>query len=77
MDWTFDPPTKEQLVEELTAQLSRLSDITPEMLNEKLLTPYELGPFKFDTAGELFNFSLIHEAIHHGTISSQLKIFTQ
>lgn len=75
-DWTFAPPSKEVLVEMLTAQLSRLSELTPEMLEDKLLTPYAMGPFQFHTAGELFNFALIHEAIHLGTISSQLKVLS-
>ncbi|MFX3633998.1 MAG: DinB family protein [Candidatus Pristimantibacillus sp.] len=74
LDWTFAPPSKEELVEMLTAQLSRLSELTPEMLGVKLSTPYAMGPFQFNTAGELFNFALIHEAIHLGTISSQLKV---
>ncbi|MGG3505214.1 DinB family protein [Paenibacillus lautus] len=73
-DWTFTPPSKEELVALLTTQLSRLSELTPEMLGEKLSNPYALGPFQFNTAGELFNFALIHEAIHLGTISSQLKV---
>lgn len=77
LDWTFAPPSKEELVEMLTAQLSRLSELTPEMLGEKLSTPYALGPFQFNTAGELFNFALIHEAIHLGTISSQLKVLSR
>ncbi|XEC94029.1 DinB family protein [Paenibacillus tarimensis] len=77
MDWAFAPPSKEELVEMLTAQFSRLSELTPEMLDEKLSTPYSLGPFQFNTAGELFNFALIHEAIHLGTISSQLKVLSR
>jgi hypothetical protein len=76
LDWTFAPPSKEELVEILTVQLSLLSELTPEMLGEKLSTPYALGPFQFNTAGELFNFALIHEAIHFGTISSQLKVLS-
>ncbi|WP_159888563.1 DinB family protein [Paenibacillus puerhi] len=73
-DWTFAPPSQKELIEMLTAQLSRLSELTPEILGEKLSTPYAMGPFQFSTAGELINFALIHEAIHLGTISSQLKV---
>lgn len=58
----------------LKAQLSRLSELTPELLEKELSTPYAFGPFEFNTAGELFNFALIHESIHLGTISSQLKV---
>lgn len=74
LDWTFAPPSKEELVEMLTAQLSRLSELTPEMLGEKLSTPFALGPFQFNAPGELLNFLLIHEAFHLATISSQLKV---
>jgi hypothetical protein len=76
-DWTIAPPSKEELLQLLTAQLSHLSKLTPEMLNDMLKTPFVMGPFQFDTAGELFNFALIHEAIHRGTISSQLKVLSR
>ncbi|QHW29619.1 DinB family protein [Paenibacillus rhizovicinus] len=72
-DWTMAPPSKEELIQMLVEQLSDLSERTPEMLNEKLQPTYEFGPFRFNNAGELFNFALIHEAIHLGVISSQLK----
>ncbi|MDO3678892.1 DinB family protein [Paenibacillus ehimensis] len=72
-DWTATPPSKDELLQWLTTQLSRLAELTPEMLDNALETPFVLGPFQFDTSGELFNFALIHEAIHLGTISSQLK----
>ncbi len=77
LDWTFGPPSKEELVEMLTEQLSRISDLTPEMLGEKLSAPFSLGPFQFSTPGELLNFTLIHEAFHLGTISSQLKVMSR
>jgi hypothetical protein len=73
-DWTVAPPPKEELVELLTAQLSLLSELAPEIMGKELSAPHALGPFQFSLAGELFNFALIHEAIHLGTISSQLKV---
>lgn len=72
-EWTITPPSKEELTERLMAQLSRLSELTPEMLDMTLQSPYIMGPFQFITSGELFNFALMHEAIHLGIISSQLK----
>ncbi|RIX48658.1 DinB family protein [Paenibacillus nanensis] len=72
-DWTMAPPAKQELIEQLSAQLSRLSELKPEMLDMKLQSPFLLGPFQFPTSGELFNFALMHEAIHLGIISSQLK----
>ncbi|NIK70369.1 DinB family protein [Paenibacillus sp. BK720] len=77
LDWTMVPPSTEELAELLTAQFSRLSELTPEMLEKKLSAPYVFGPFQFDTAGELFNFALIHEAIHLGTISGQLQVLSR
>lgn len=64
---------QEELLEQLTAQLSRLSEISPGMLEARLASPYVMGPFRFETAGELFNFALMHESIHLGVITSQLK----
>ena len=72
-EWTTTPPSKEELTERLMAQLSRLSELTPDMLDLKLQSPYIMGPFQFVTSGELFNFALMHEAIHLGVISGQLK----
>ena len=76
LNWTIAPPSKEELVEMVTAQITRLSALTPEMLGEKLSTPFALGPFQFNTSGELLNFILIHEAHHLGTVSSQLKVLS-
>ncbi|OXM85673.1 DinB family protein [Paenibacillus rigui] len=72
-EWTVVPPSKEELTEMLMAQLSRLSELTPEMLDMNLQSPFIMGPFQFLSSGELFNFALMHEAIHLGIISSQLK----
>lgn len=73
-DWTSAPPSKEELLGLLTEQLARLSELTPDMLEEKLGSPLVMGPFQFHTAGEVFNFALMHEAIHLGMISSLLKV---
>jgi len=73
-DWTVTPPSKDELMVMLSEQLSSLSDLAPEMLEQRLQAPFEMGPFQFVTAGELFNFALIHEALHLGVISSQLKL---
>jgi hypothetical protein len=72
-EWTITPPSKEELIELLMAQLSRISELRPDMLDKKLQSPYIMGPFQFISSGELFNFSLMHEAMHLGIISSQLK----
>ncbi|MFB9328936.1 DinB family protein [Paenibacillus aurantiacus] len=72
-DWTEAPPAKAELIGLLAEQLSRLAELTPDLLEQKLMTPYAMGPFRFETAGELFNFAFMHEAIHLGVISSLLK----
>lgn len=64
---------QEELLEQLTAQLSSLSEISPGMLEARPASPYVMGPFRFETAGELFNFALMHESIHLGVMTSQLK----
>lgn len=76
-DWTETPPSKEELAEQLAAQLTRISELAPGMLDAELQTPFVMGPFRFETSGELFNFALMHEAIHLGVITSQLKAITQ
>ncbi|MBW7453920.1 DinB family protein [Paenibacillus sepulcri] len=73
-DWTLSPPSKEELIDHLSVQLHRISEISPGELDELLKPPFEMGPFRFETAGELYNFAFFHEAIHLGTISSQLKV---
>jgi len=75
--WTIAPPSKEELTEMLMMQLSRLSELKPEMLDIDLKSPFIMGPFQFMSTGELFNFALLHEAIHFGTISSQLKVLSR
>ncbi|WP_021881127.1 DinB family protein [Paenibacillus sp. P22] len=72
-DWEMTPPSKEELVGMLGTQLDGLSELTGAMLEQQLDSPFIMGSFRFDTAGELFNFALVHEAIHLGTITSLLK----
>ncbi|RUS46053.1 DinB family protein [Cohnella sp. AR92] len=73
-DWTIVPPSKDELIQLSGAQLSTLSELAPDWLDRTLQSPYAMGPFQFATAGELFNFALMHEAIHLGVISSQMKL---
>lgn len=73
-DWSEAPPTKDELVQHLSGQLERLAEVSPSALEETLKSPVDLGPMHFETAGELVNFTLMHEAMHLGNISSMLKI---
>lgn len=73
-EWTKTPPTKEELIQSLNKQLSRFSEISTAALEKELEPPMELGQLKFKTAGEVFNFSSIHETMHFTTISCLLKV---
>ncbi|MCQ6268617.1 DinB family protein [Fictibacillus sp. WQ 8-8] len=73
-DWISKPPTKEELIENLSRQLSDISDIHPSTFEKQMDPPLELGPLRFKTFGEVFNFATIHETMHSTTISCQLKV---
>ncbi|WP_134686740.1 DinB family protein [Brevibacillus migulae] len=73
-DWTSAPPSKEELVQCLSAQLASLSEISPDLLEKTLESPIEMGPLRFETVGEIFNFAFIHETMHFSTISCMLKV---
>ncbi|WNC17572.1 DinB family protein [Brevibacillus brevis] len=73
-DWTMGPPSKEELVQALSAQLASLSEISSDLLGKNLETPFEMGPLRFETVGEVFNFAFIHETMHVATISCMLKV---
>ncbi|MCQ6562370.1 DinB family protein [Paenibacillus mendelii] len=73
-EWSVTPPSKEELLQQLSAQLNRISEVEPAALEGLLPSPVTMGPLRFETAGELFNFAFIHEAIHHATISCLLKV---
>ncbi len=73
-DWTDTPPTKEELIQYLSAQLESLSDVSPSTLDKSLKSPIEMGPLRFETVGEVFNFAFIHETMHSSTISCLLKV---
>ena len=73
-DWTAAPPSKEELVQALSAQLEKIADIDPAALEQKLNQPLELGSLRFATAAELANFALIHEAMHAQVIADYVKL---
>lgn len=73
-DWTLAPPTKAELVQYMTGQLERLGQLAPEQFDQSLPSPIEMGPLRFEFAGEVVNFALVHEAMHLGTISSLVKV---
>lgn len=76
-DWTEVPPTKEQLVQFLSNQMNALAEISPEVLMEQLKTPINLGPMTFETVGDIFNFTFIHETMHLTTIKCILQVINQ
>ncbi|WP_134685746.1 DinB family protein [Brevibacillus migulae] len=72
-DWADTPPSKEELLQTLSTQFNRLSEVSPDKLNESFHSPREMGPFTFSCRDEVFQFALIHEAVHLGVISSMVK----
>ncbi|MFC7392981.1 DinB family protein [Scopulibacillus cellulosilyticus] len=73
-DWNDIPPTKEELIQILSRQLSDFSDIPSSAFDKQMDPPLELGPLKFETFGEVFNFATVHETMHFTTISNFLKV---
>jgi hypothetical protein len=73
-DWSDIPPTKEELIQNLSRQLSNFSDVDPSVFDQKMNPPLELGPLKFETFGEVFNFATVHETMHFTTISCLSKV---
>ncbi|MGP4081546.1 DinB family protein [Pseudalkalibacillus sp. R45] len=73
-DWSDIPPTKEELLQNLTRQLSSYSDIDPSVFDKQMDPPIDLGPLKLETFGEVFNFATVHESMHFSSISSLLKV---
>ncbi|MCF6409730.1 DinB family protein [Pseudalkalibacillus salsuginis] len=73
-DWSPIPPTKEELIQNLSRQLSNVTDIPSNTFDQQMDPPIELGPLKFETFGEVFNFATVHETMHFTTISCLLKV---
>lgn len=73
-EWASVAPAKEELCHHLTSQLADFSKIPPTAFDQPLTSPLELGPLKFETFGEVFNFATVHEMMHYTTISCYLKV---
>lgn len=72
-DWTEAPPSKAELVAELSRQLDTIAGIEPQRLSEPFPSPMQFGPLTFRLAGEMFNFGLMHEAMHLAVCGSLIK----
>ncbi|MCR8642824.1 DinB family protein [Paenibacillus sp. N1-5-1-14] len=68
--WTEAGQSKDELLEQLSAQLNAISEASAEVLETAFPEPVELGPMKLNTVAELINFAVIHEALHLGTIKA-------
>jgi hypothetical protein len=73
-DWTTTPPSKNELVQYLSQQLTALSEVSSGVLDNPLQSPIEMGPMKFESVGELFSFATVHETMHSTAISYLLKV---
>jgi uncharacterized damage-inducible protein DinB len=73
-EWIIAPPSKAELVQILSQQLNSISEVNPGILEDSLQSPIQMGPLKFETVGELFNFAVVHETMHSTAISYLLKV---
>jgi hypothetical protein len=73
-NWTDTPPSKEELIQQMSRQLSFLSELAPASLESPLSPPLQFGPLTFNRAGELLNFGLVHEGMHLATCGCLLKV---
>jgi hypothetical protein len=73
-DWTTAPPSKEELIEQLSRQYDAISIIPADALSQELDSPFLMGPLQFKTTGEVFNFAVVHEGVHLGMISGLTKV---
>lgn len=72
-NWTNTPPSKEELIQQLSSQLSQLSELSPESLELPFEKPLQFGPLTFNRVGELLNFGIVHEGMHLATCGCLLK----
>ncbi|MCY9696505.1 DinB family protein [Paenibacillus alginolyticus] len=73
-NWADTPPSKEELIQQLSSQLNSLSELAPESLEVPLEAPLQFGPLTFNRAGELLNFGLVHEGMHLATCDCLRKV---
>ncbi len=70
-DWKTQPPSLDKLHSLLEEQQTRLENRFGEHLNEKIAKPFKMGPtFEINTIGEILNFTIWHEGLHQGAITS-------
>lgn len=72
-NWTVAPPSKEELLQQLSAQLNQLSELPSQRLEVSFEEPVQFGPLAFNRVGELLNFGTVHEAMHLATCECLLK----
>ncbi|BFT73469.1 DinB family protein [Paenibacillus sp. P36] len=72
--WTHIPPSKEELIVQLSAQLNQISELSPESLEVTFENPLPFGPLTFYKVGELLNFGVVHEGMHLATCDCLLKV---
>ncbi|MCR8635361.1 DinB family protein [Paenibacillus radicis (ex Xue et al. 2023)] len=73
-DWAAAPPSKDELLEQLTRQFNAIEKVPADVLNQELRSPFLMGPLEFKSAGEVFNFAIVHEGVHLGMISGLAKV---
>lgn len=73
-DWPDAVPSKEEIIERLTEQHTRLQQHLEGRLSQQPANEIAIGPLKLETIDDLLNFLLFHEGMHLGTIQAQMRL---
>lgn len=73
--WEATPPSLQELREHLAEQTERIKQTFQGRLHEKGEKPFQLGgDITFTTLAEIMNFSIWHEGLHQGAITSLKRV---
>lgn len=73
-EWKEEAPSAENIIHHLQNQGDRIEEHFAHRLTEKINQPIQIGPLTLTTYEEIITFSLFHEGLHLGIISSYIKI---
>lgn len=75
-EWTETAPSSEEIIHQLQTQVERIKQHFDGRLDEKIAQPISIGPLTIKTIHDILSFSIFHEGLHLGIISSHIKIAT-
>lgn len=73
-EWTEPPPALDEIKQHLQQQEGRIKAAFTGLWTEEITKPFDLGKQGKETIGDLFLFTLWHEAWHQGVINSYRQI---